>query len=166
MEKTKEQEEKVALNINLQSKLARIIENHAGERGALIPVLQELQDEMGYLSQENLALVSEKMRIPLSEIYGTVTFYAQFRLTPPGKNIIQVCSGTACHVKGGKKVLEEFERLLGVAAGHTTADRKFTLLSVRCFGACALGPIVRINGSIYSRVEPSKVKSIFAKHGD
>ncbi|MEW6328680.1 MAG: NADH-quinone oxidoreductase subunit NuoE [Candidatus Micrarchaeota archaeon] len=155
-----------APSINIQSKLARIIESHAGERGALIPVLQELQEEMGYLSQENLALISEKMRIPLSEIYGTVTFYAQFRLHPPGRNIIQVCSGTACHVKGGKKILEEFERLLAVNAGQTTQDRKFTLLSVRCFGACALGPIVRINSSIFSRVEPSKIKSILSKFGD
>ena len=152
--------------VNISSKLARIIESHAGERGALIPVLQELQGELGYLSQENLALISEKMHIPLSEIYGTVTFYAQFRLAPPGKNIIQVCSGTACHVRGGKNVLDEFESALGINAGRTTGDKKFTLLSVRCFGACALGPIVRINETIYSRVEPSKVKSILAKYRD
>ncbi|MEM3399517.1 MAG: NADH-quinone oxidoreductase subunit NuoE [Candidatus Micrarchaeia archaeon] len=152
------------VEIDVSAKIKRIIDRHASERGSLIPILQELQEEMGYLRKEDVALVSEKLKIPLSEIYGVATFYLQFRLEPPGENIIQVCTGTACHVKGAKAVLEAFENVLGIKAGNTTSDKRFTLLPVRCFGACALGPIVRINNDIYSRVEPSKVAEIIAKY--
>lgn len=144
-------------------KLKQIVLKRANERGCLIPVLQELQEEEGYLSREALALVSEVLKISLSEVYGVATFYSQFRLEPPGKHVIQVCCGTACHVRGGKKVVEEFEKQLGVKSGETTLDKRFTLLSVRCFGACALGPIVRVDKEIFSRVDACNVKEILSR---
>jgi len=150
----------------LASKAAAISRKHAAERGALIPVLQELQEEEGYLKPESLAEVSEQLKIPLSSIYGVATFYAQFRLEQPGKNIIQICSGTACHVKGSKKVLEEFEKELGIKAGETTQDKKFTLLSVSGVAAYELEPITKVNDDIYSSVAAGQAKGIIAKYGD
>jgi NADH-quinone oxidoreductase subunit E len=140
-----------------------IIEKHAGDRGGLISILQEIQSRYGYLPAEALKTVAEQTGRSLVDIYGVATFYRSFSLKPRGKHLTSVCLGTACHVRGGAAVGEKFKRELGVAVGDTTADREFTLETVNCLGACALGPIVVVDGHYFSDVSPVKVKEIVEK---
>ena len=133
-------------------------------QGALIPILQEAQNAYGYLSKEVLEYIAEKMAIPISQIYGVVTFYSQFHLNPRGKHIIRVCQGTACHVRGAKAVLEAIEKELKIAAGQTTADLKFTLETVACIGACGLAPVLMIDDNTHGRLTPESISDILAKY--
>jgi len=126
------------------------------ERDALIPVLQDIQDMFGYLPRESIETVSEKMKIPMSKIYGVASFYNQFRFHPIGKYHILVCRGTACHVKGSVKVLEALEKELKIKAGETTRDNLFTLEIVSCIGACGLAPVISINGEFHAAMTPEK----------
>ena len=140
-----------------------ILERFSREKGALIPVLQEVQGVYGYLPKEALVRVSKSMRIPLSRIYGVVTFYAQFYLTPRGKHTIRVCRGTACHVRGGRSVLKVVKETLGIEDGETTKDLQFSLETVACLGTCFLAPVMMVDRSYYGKLSPERVPSILEK---
>lgn len=150
--------------VNQFVELDEILRKYEGIKGALIPVLQETQHAYGYLSRDAIRYISEKMDIPASQIYGVVTFYSQFHLNPRGKNIIRVCQGTACHVRGAKAILTALEDVLKVAPGGTTADLKYTLETVACIGACGLAPVMMINDDTHGRLTPEAVTQILAKY--
>ncbi|MFB3788141.1 MAG: NAD(P)H-dependent oxidoreductase subunit E [bacterium] len=140
--------------------VSAIVDKHGDARGALIAILEEIQATYGYLPAFALHAVAERKQIALVDVYGVATFYRSFSLQPRGKCLISVCLGTACHVREAPRVAEEFERQLGVRVGGTTSDGEFTLETVNCLGACALGPIVAANGRFFSNVTPLKVKTI------
>jgi NADH-quinone oxidoreductase subunit E len=140
-----------------------VLDNHEKTEASLIPVLQELQELYGYLPKEALLQVSRDMNIPLSRIYGVVTFYAQFHLTPRGRHTVRVCRGTACHVRGGKSVLKAVQQALGVGENETTPDFTFTFETVACLGACALSPVLLVDKNYYGKLTPAKVDKIL-KH--
>ena len=147
-----------------EAKIDKILEKYEGEAGGLIPILQEVQETCGYLPEGILTYVSERSRVPLSKIYGIVTFYAQFSLVPRGKNTIKICQGTACHVKGGKRVLSKLEKVLGIKAGETSSDLKFTLETVRCLGTCFLAPVMMINSDYFGKLTPDRVSSVLGQY--
>jgi NADH-quinone oxidoreductase subunit E len=130
------------------------------ERGNLIPILQMIQGKHGYLPPDAINMVAEYLEIAPCEVYGVATFYNQFRFTPPGKHQIQICLGTACHVKGGDIILENFERKLEIKEGETTPDREFGLERVACIGCCALAPVATVDESVQGHMAPSKVEGI------
>jgi NADH-quinone oxidoreductase subunit E len=140
--------------------ILRILEKHNEGKGRLIAILQEIQAEYGYLPKESLRMVSNEIGCPLVDVYGVATFYRSFSLKPRGKHLIRACLGTACHVRGAPRIVEEFERQLGIEAGKTTADKEFTLETVNCLGACALGPVVVIDVNYYSKVRKSRVNQL------
>lgn len=140
-----------------------ILDKHQENHGALIAVLEEIQAKYGYLPEEALRSVAEETGRSLVDIYGVATFYKAFSLKPRGKHLVSICQGTACHVQGGPRIAEEFKRRLGIDAGETTQDREFSLETVNCLGACALGPVVVVDGHYFSKVRPSKVKEIIEK---
>ncbi len=142
---------------------AEIIEEYNGAHGGLIATLEEIQARYGYLPAEALKMVSEKTGRSLVDIYGVATFYRAFSLTPRGKHLISACLGTACHVRGGPAIAAEIERQLGVAAGQTTSDKEFTFETVNCLGACALGPVVVVDGHYFSKMKTSMVRDIIQK---
>jgi len=143
--------------------VAAIVDKHAGRRGGLISILEGIQAKYGYLPEEALRLVAERTGKSLVDIYGVATFYRAFSLKPRGKHLCSVCVGTACHVRNAPAVAAELEQQLGVAPGDTTPDRQFTLESVNCLGACALGPIVVVDGHYFSQVGPRKVGEILER---
>ncbi|MGF7184268.1 NADH-quinone oxidoreductase subunit E [Desulfitispora alkaliphila] len=145
-------------------KLKEVIGKFCNQRGALIPVLQAAQDIYGYLPKEVLIKISEDLNLPLSKVYGVVTFYAQFHLKPRGRHIIRVCLGTACHVRGGAKVLERIEKELGISDGSTTEDLRYTLESVACIGACGLAPVIMVGDDTHGRLEPEQIPEILEKY--
>lgn len=130
------------------------------DASALIPLLQDIQQEHGYLPESELNRVADYCDIPLSRIYGVATFYNQFRLQPLGKYVIRVCRGTACHVKGSGDILTTLENELGIKAGETTKDMKFTIETVACIGACSIAPVIAINDEFYGKLDNRKVKKI------
>jgi NADH:ubiquinone oxidoreductase subunit E len=144
----------------ISDNIERILQKHNDARGSLIAVLEEIQAEYGYLSEDALRTVAERTGRSLVDVYGVATFYRSFSLQPRGKHLISVCLGTACHVRGAPRVAEEFERQLGIGAGDTTPDREFTLETVNCLGACALGPVVVVDGRYFSKVRKSKVAQL------
>lgn len=144
-------------------KLREIIAAHQGHAGALIPVLQEAQEVYGYLPEIVMKEIAGGLKIPVAEVFGVVTFYAQFRLKPTGRNVIRVCVGTACHVRGAGKVLTAIERELGVKDGETTEDEKFTLETVACIGACGLAPVMIINNQVFGSLTTQMVPGILKK---
>lgn len=137
-----------------------IVSKHRNDSGSLIAILSDIQHTYSYLSEDALKAVAELTGQPLVDVYGVATFYKSFSLRPRGKHLCSCCVGTACHVRGGENIAAEFERQLGVSAGETTADREFTLEKVACLGACALGPIVVVDGHYYSNVKPPGVRKI------
>jgi len=145
-------------------KIKSFIIKYNNERKALISILQDIQAEYNYLPQEGLRFVSESMGIPLIDIIGVATFYRAFSLEPRGEHLITVCSGTACHVRGGYKILEEFEKKLNIEAGETTPDGQFTLETVACLGCCAIGPVVVIDGDYHAQTTIRIVSSILKKY--
>lgn len=145
-------------------RLAKVIEEHKGEPGAAIPVLHEAQDIYGYLPIEVQTMVAEGLDIPLSEIYGIVTFYARFTLNPKGKYQISVCLGTACYVKGSNLALEKVKEILGIDVGECTPDGKFSVDATRCIGACGLAPVMTINDDVYGRLSVEEVDGILKKY--
>jgi len=142
------------------SKLDKIIKSHSCEKSALIMILQEIENLYGYLPAWALRYVSEKLNVPMTQVYGVASFYKAFHLTPRGKHLIRVCLGTACHVRGGQRVIEEIERKLNTGVGETTKDLNFTLERVNCLGCCALGPIVMIDENYHAHMSPAKVGSL------
>ena len=137
-----------------------ILEKHAKGRGGLIAILEEIQAGYGYLSEKALRIVSDETGRSLVDIYGVATFYRSFSLKPRGKLLICVCLGTACHVRGAPRIVQEFERQLGIKPGETTPDKEFTLETVNCLGACALGPVVVIDGHYFSKMKKSRISQL------
>lgn len=135
-------------------------EKFPSSKDQLIPLLQFAQSELGYLPTEAMVAIADYLKVPASHVYGVATFYAQFRFSPLGKNRITVCRGTACHVRGGKKVIEEISKVLGIEDGGTTEDLSFSLETVACVGSCALAPVVVVNKKVYGKVTPKKMREI------
>jgi NADH-quinone oxidoreductase subunit E len=154
--------EQVDLPQDLQ--LMELLDHYRDYEGGLIPVLQGAQEIYGYLPAEVLEKISRELRIPFSEVYGVVTFYAQFHLKPRGRNIVRVCLGTACHVLGGSKIFDALKDILGVENGGTTEDLRFTLESVACIGACGLAPCIMINEDTHGRLVPGDMKNILEQY--
>ncbi|GAB6269497.1 MAG: NAD(P)H-dependent oxidoreductase subunit E [Smithella sp.] len=145
-------------------KLNSIIEKFKGKPGGLIPVLEEAQVALEYLPISVQKKIASGLNLPLSRVYGVVTFYSFFTMTPRGKHTVRVCLGTACYVRGGKAIYEKLEKEFGITEGETTPDRMFTLETVRCLGACGLGPVVVVDEDVHGRVKPGKVKEILSQY--
>ena len=147
-----------------ESKIKSFVTKYNSEKKALISILQDIQEEYNYLPQDALRIVSETTGIPLIDIVGVATFYRAFSLEPRGRHLVTVCLGTACHVRGGLKILEEFEKKLNIKAGETTEDRKFSLQTVACLGCCAIGPVVVIDDKYHAQTTIRKVVPILKKY--
>lgn len=145
-------------------KAKEVINSHKGTKGALIPVLHEIQGLYGYLPEDVLKIVSEELEISMAEIYGVATFYSIFSLKPKGKYIIRVCMGTACYVKGAQLLLDKLSEDLEVEVGSTTPDGKFTLEATRCIGACGLAPALMVNDKVYGRLVTDDIKKILEEY--
>lgn len=150
----------IKLSQNKIDKLLAICEEHGNQPGELINILHKAQHLFGYLPAEVQQIVATQLNIPVSKVYGVVTFYSFFTMTPKGEHPISVCMGTACYVRGAEKVLDEFKRILNINVGETSADGKFSLSSLRCVGACGLAPVVLIGEKVYGRVVPGDVEKI------
>jgi len=137
-----------------------IVERHNANPSSLITILHEVQESVGYLPEEVLDRVAEKMGVPVADVHGVVTFYSLFSMKPKGRHRITACKGTACYVKGAPRVLERLESELGITAGDTTKDTEFSLDVVRCLGACGLGPVVTVDDDVFARVKPDKVPAM------
>jgi NADH-quinone oxidoreductase subunit E len=148
------------LDTTFKDKISPILSRFRSDRDQLIPILEAVQDSFGYLSKESMAEISRYTRVPESNIYGVATFYALFRFTPRGKKMVSVCRGTACHVRGGARILEEVEKQLAIKAGETRADMEYSLETISCFGSCALAPVMVINKTVYGRMTPARVGQI------
>ena len=147
-----------------EQQLKQVIEEHKDHEGSLMQVLQLAQGIYGYLPIEVQKMVADGLGVPLSEVYGVATFYAQFTLFPKGKNQISVCLGTACYVKGSGKIHERLEKALGIKSGECTPDGKFSPDACRCIGACGLAPVLTVNGDVYGRLTEDDVDGILAKY--
>lgn len=145
-------------------KLQKIIEKYKDLKGGLIPVLHEVQELYGYLPLNAQKKISEGLGVPLSEIYGVITFYTQFSLEPKGKYNIQVCLGTACYVKGANLILDKLQEKLGINVGECTEDGLFYLEACRCIGACGLAPVITINDDVHGRLKPEDIEGIIEKY--
>ena len=146
------------------AKLNEIIKKHKGKPGGLIPVLEEAQVALEYLPISVQKKIARELNLPLSRVYGVVTFYSFFTMTPRGKYTVRVCLGTACYVRGGKAIAETLEKELDINEGETTPDRMYTLETIRCLGACGLGPVLVVNEDVHGRVKPSKVREILSQY--
>jgi NADH-quinone oxidoreductase subunit E len=144
--------------------LEKIISHYKGEKGDLIPILQEAQESFGYLPAEVMQRIAKFLRLPESTVYGVGTFYAQFTFIPTGRNKVRVCRGTACHVRGGARILREVEKQLGIKPGETSADMEYSLETIACFGSCALAPVMVINKNVYGRMTTTKVAQVLAEN--
>ena len=149
-----------------EAKLMEVIAKHKESKGALIPVLHEAQEIYGYLPIEVQTMIAEGLDVPLSKVYGVVTFYAQFSLYPKGQYNIAVCLGTACYVKGSGDIIDKFKQILGIDVGECTPDGKFSLEATRCIGACGLAPVLTVNEDVYGRLTVDDVDDILAKYQD
>ena len=152
------------LNETAVKQIEKIIERYQNEKTPLMMILSDIQNEYGYIPLEVQELVSEKTGIPVAEIYGVVTFYSFFSLTPKGKYVVGVCLGTACYVKGSQQVLDKFAELLNIKPGQTTEDGLFTLDALRCIGACGIAPALTINGKVYPKVAIADVAKIVEEY--
>ena len=148
----------------MTTELAEVFARHGRERSDLIPILQEAQDELGYLSRETMLAIARRVRIPSSSVLGVATFYAQFYLQPRGRHRLVVCRGTACHVRGGREIRESVERKLGIRAGETTGDLLFSFETVACLGTCALAPVQVIDAKYYGGMTPERVGTILDEY--
>ena len=144
--------------------LNKILENSENKKKDLIPVLQRAQNVYGYLPKEVLVEVGKRLGLSFVEVYGVVPFYSQFHLQPRGENVIRVCMGTACHVRGGDKILEKIKSQLKISDGETTEDLEFTLETVACIGACGLAPVIMINDDTHGRLEPKDIPNILKNY--
>ncbi len=150
--------------VAVNTKIRSILNEHHFEKRALISILQDIQARYNYLPQEALLQVSQSLGVPLIDIVGVATFYRAFSLKPRGKHLVTVCLGTACHVRGGPKILDEFQRKFNIKAGDTTEDGEFTLETVACLGCCAIGPVVVVDGNYHAQTTIRKVDSILKKY--
>jgi NADH-quinone oxidoreductase subunit E len=150
--------------MDTNSKVDAIVARYSKNRGQLVSILQDLQSEFRYLPKDALFRVSEQMAVPISQVYQVATFFRAFSLKPRGKHLINCCLGTACHVRGGLRILEKLERSLGISNGGTTRDMKFTLESVNCMGACALGPVIKVDDTYYGQMTTDKVDKVLSNY--
>ena len=141
----------------------KIIDHYQEKRTAIISILHDIQDRYSHLPQEALKQVASRLRMNLNDIYGVATFYKSFSLTPKGKHSITLCLGTACHIRGGPKILKEMIKQLNIEPGQTTADKKFSLQAVNCLGVCAIGPVMFVDGKFYGEMNSVKAKRIIEK---
>ena len=146
------------------TKLDKILPKYKGQEGVLISVLQEVQAEFGWVPREAIKGIADALEVSLGQVYGVLTFYAQFYLTPRGRNTIRVCRGTACHVRGTNANLRAVERILVVKEGETTSDFKFSLETVACLGTCFLAPVMMVNRNYYGKLTPGKVETILKQY--
>lgn len=151
-------------DLKAEGALQDLLARYRDQKGALIPVLQEAQNIYGYLPKETLERIAKELRLPFSKVFGVATFYAQFHLKPRGRNIIRVCLGTACHVRGGARVFDAIQKHLGVANGETTEDLRYTLETVACLGACGLSPCMMVNDNTHGRLTPERATGILADY--
>jgi NADH-quinone oxidoreductase subunit E len=151
---TQEQEDAI------RNQVAEILASYRGEKAELIPILQQVQQALGYLPEEALSQIAKYVDVPECTVYGIATFYAQFKLVPMGRNIIKVCRGTGCYVRGAPRILDELETELNIKEGETTPDLEYTLETVACFGSCALAPVMVVNNRVYGRMTKDRVKKI------
>ncbi len=155
---------KIELRKDQVEKIHAICDEFNNEHGELINVLHRTQSEFGYLPAEVQEVISDKMEIPVARIYGVVTFYSFFTMTPKGEFPISICTGTACYVRGAENVLAEFKKQLNIEVGETSADGRFSLSCLRCVGACGLAPVVQVGDKTYGRVAPDDVKDIIKSY--
>ncbi|MGC9444504.1 MAG: NAD(P)H-dependent oxidoreductase subunit E [Candidatus Methanospirareceae archaeon] len=147
-----------------EERIDEIIDRYEGKAGVLIQLLLEIQNELSWIPREAIERISTRLQIPLSRIYRIISFYKVLSLEPIGKHVIQVCLGTACHVRGGPRILDKVEDILGVKADGTTADLKFTVKRVNCIGCCALGPVMVVDDDYHGKLNPGDVQDILARY--
>lgn len=145
-------------------KSREVLSKHDRTGNLLIPVLQEIQKVLGYIPPEAMSEAASHFKIPAVDVYGVVTFYNQFRLTPPGRNQVRVCMGTACHMKGGNIIMESWERVLKIKVGETTPDREFGLERVACVGCCTMAPVALMGETVHGKMTPTKVDGMYFSH--
>ena len=150
----------VQVERDVDAQVDEVLSHFVGERSELIPILQQVQEALGYLPEEAMKRIAQFVDVPECTVFGTATFYTQFKFAPVGRNIIKVCRGTGCYVKGAPRLLDEMEKQLGIKDGETTPDMEYTLETVACFGSCALAPVMVVNDRVYGRVMPDYVKEI------
>jgi NADH-quinone oxidoreductase subunit E len=146
-----------------RSEIDTVVDHYEGRESAILAILQDIQAQERYLPKEALEQVGERLHIPLNKIYRIATFYRAFSLKPRGRHEIQVCMGTACHVRGAQRIVDQMNLQLGIRPGETTADRNFTLETVNCLGVCAAGPVVAIDGQYFGKMSPAKVEGTLKK---
>ncbi len=144
----------------MDNKVEQILDKYDHDKGFLVSILQDVQAEYYYLPKEVLVQISQALELPISQIYSVATFFKSFSLKPRGRHLVCVCTGTACHVRGAVRIVEELERELDTPRGETTEDGKFTLETVRCVGACALGPLVTVDGEYFGQMKTDKLNAI------
>ena len=149
---------------NFKKRIDGVLSNFNHDRGNLIPLLQQVQQEFGYLPEEAMQAIADFLHLSGSTVYSVSTFYTQFKLVPSGRKLVRVCQGTACHVRGGALILRDIERRLSIKPGETTADREYSLETVACVGACALAPIMIINDDVYGRMTTTDASKILGNH--
>ncbi len=149
----------------VEERLNEILSSYEGREDELIRILQQVQQVFGYLPEPAMEKVAKFLKLPESTVFGVGTFYAQFKLVPSGRNIIKVCRGTACHVRGAAGILGEVERQLGIKSGESTPDLEYSLEAIACFGSCALAPVVVIGHNVYGRMTPARVKEVLGDVG-
>ena len=147
----------------MPDEITAILSRHTGQKDELIPILQEVQEELGYLPADAMRKVAKFLRVTENTAFGVATFYAQFRFHPRAKNRVTVCRGTACHVRGSPRIVTEVEKLLGIKSGEITSDLEWGLETIACFGSCALAPVMVVNGNVYGRMTPARVAEILGK---
>ncbi len=148
--------------LNMREQLAPVLEPYQGQKESLIPVLQKVQEELGYLPEEAITEIAYFLRLSRSQIYGVASFYAQFRFERQGEHTVRVCQGTACHVRGGRRILEAVMQQIGIQPGETTEDYQFSLERVACFGSCALAPVMVVDKTVCARMTTPKVRETLA----
>lgn len=148
----------------MRERLSGVLAPYRGQKGATIPVLQKVQEELGYLPEDAITEIAKFLGLSENEVYGVASFYAQFRFERQGEHVMRVCQGTACHVRGGRRILETVESELGIRSGETTDDYKFSVETVACFGACALAPVMVVDKTVNGRMTTAKVRKILAPY--
>ena len=150
----------------VKTRVDEILASFRGEKAELIPILQKVQQAFGYLPEDALSQIAQFVDVPECSVFGIATFYAQFKLVPTGRNVIRVCRGTGCYVRGAPRLLDEVEKSLGIKDGETTPDLEYTLETVACFGSCALAPVMVVDKTVYGRMTPKKVRQIMTHNED
>ena len=148
----------------INDKLDRIIDKYANQEGFLIQLLLDIQQEFRWIPKEAIARINERLRIPVSQIFRVASFYTALSLKPRGRHLVRVCLGTACYVRGGPRIVDSVERAIGIKAGETTSDGKFTLETVNCLGCCALGPVVEIDGQYHGRLSSANIGKMLSSY--